>query len=88
MKKMPEIAKTPRPPYYAVTFTSHRTAGDNGYSKMAEHMVKLAAQQEGFLGFESARESVGVTVSYWDDLEAIKDMEGKCRTSHCSGAGT
>ena len=69
---MSEIAEIPEPPYYAVIFTSHRTEGDNGYAEMAERMVKLASQQPGFLGIESARESVGNTVSYWSDLESIK----------------
>jgi heme-degrading monooxygenase HmoA len=35
-------------------------------------MLELAAQQEGFLGVESAREQVGITVSYWSSLEAIR----------------
>ncbi|MGQ4879263.1 antibiotic biosynthesis monooxygenase family protein [Billgrantia sp. LNSP4103-1] len=68
---MSRIATTPEPPYYAVIFTSIRTAGDNGYGLMAERMAELAAQQPGFLGLESAREALGVTVSYWDSLEAI-----------------
>ena len=66
------IADTPEPPYYAVIFTSIRTPVDNGYYQMAEHMLELAAQQPGFLGVESARETVGITVSYWSDLESIK----------------
>ena len=66
------ISNTPKPPYYAVIFTSLRTEGDNGYSKMADRMVELAEQQKGFLGIESAREEVGITVSYWKDLESIK----------------
>ncbi len=65
-------ANTPPPPYYAVIFTSIRTAGDNGYGMMAERMVELAAQQPGFLGVESARDELGVTVSYWQDLESIQ----------------
>ena len=69
---MSEIAKTPEPQYYAVIFTSHRTEGDNGYKKMAERMAMLASRQPGFLGAESARESVGITVSYWSDLASIK----------------
>jgi len=70
---MSEIANTPKPPYYAVIFVSKRTNGDNGYSKMSEKMVELASNQKGFLGVESARDSgVGITVSYWDSLEAIK----------------
>ena len=69
---MPEIANTPNPPYYAVIFTSHRTEGDHGYAEIAARMVELAVQQPGFLGAESARESVGITVSNWPDLESIK----------------
>lgn len=69
---MTRIAITPEPPYYAVIFTSLRTAEDNGYALMAERMTELAAQQPGFLGMESAREALGVTVSYWDSLEAIQ----------------
>ncbi|MBZ0331164.1 antibiotic biosynthesis monooxygenase [Halomonas sp. ANAO-440] len=68
---MTEIASTPQPPYYAVIFTSIRTDGDKGYGVMAERMVDLATRQEGFLGMESAREGLGVTVSYWASLEAI-----------------
>ncbi len=66
------IADTPKPPYYAVIFTSLRTEGDNGYADTARRMVELAAQQPGFLGMESARDGVGVTVSYWASLEAIR----------------
>ncbi len=69
------IANTPTPPYYAVIFTSHRTEGDNGYGEMADQMVELAEQQPGFLGVESAREDVGITVSYWADLESIKNWK-------------
>jgi len=69
------IAKTPKPPYYAVIFTSTRTEGDRGYSKMADYMLELAEKQEGFLGIESAREDLGLTVSYWRDLESIKSWK-------------
>ncbi len=68
---MPIIANTPEPPYYAVIFTSVRTAGDHGYSAMSDLMVNLASAQEGFLGVESARNEVGITVSYWRDLPSI-----------------
>jgi heme-degrading monooxygenase HmoA len=59
-------------PYYAVIFTSTRTEGDNGYSAMAERMMELAQKQEGFISVDSAREDIGITVSYWKDLESIK----------------
>ena len=69
------IAQTPPPPYYAVVFTSIRTLGDNGYGQMAERMLELASRQPGFLGVESAREDVGITVSYWSDLESIQSWK-------------
>lgn len=69
------ISKTPPPPYYAVIFTSSRTNGDGGYSQMADKIVELAAKQEGFLGIESAREEIGITVSYWKDLDSIKNWK-------------
>ena len=69
------IAATPKPPYYAVIFTSLRTDGDHGYGDMASQMEDLAAQQPGYLGIESARENIGITVSYWSDLESIKNWK-------------
>ncbi|MFG1488281.1 antibiotic biosynthesis monooxygenase [Oceanospirillum sp. HFRX-1_2] len=69
---MTDIAQTPEPPYYAVIFTNHRTEGDEGYGAMADRMVELAAEQPGFLGVESVRDGLGITVSYWESLEAIK----------------
>jgi heme-degrading monooxygenase HmoA len=69
---MSEIANTPEPPYYAVIFSSHRTPGDHGYGAMAERMMELAAMQPGFLGVESVREDLGITVSYWASLDAIR----------------
>ena len=63
---MSEIANPPQPPYYAVIFTSHRTEGDNGYGEIAERIVKLASRQPGFLGVESARESVGIHDKFCD----------------------
>ena len=66
------IANTPKPPYYAVIFTSVRTDLDNEYAQMADKMVGLAQQQDGFLGYESARNEIGITVSYWRDIESIK----------------
>jgi Uncharacterized enzyme involved in biosynthesis of extracellular polysaccharides len=69
------IAKTPAPPYYAVIFTSIRTDIDEGYGLTANAMVSLAEKQPGFLGVESARNDVGITVSYWVDLDSIKQWK-------------
>lgn len=66
------IAKTPEVPYYAVIFSSIRTKEDHGYAETSEQMIELAKNQAGFLGVEYAREGLGITVSYWKDLESIK----------------
>jgi heme-degrading monooxygenase HmoA len=71
---MQPLAQTPPPPYYAVIFTSKRTAVDEeGYGRTAERMVELARQQPGFLGIDSVRgeDGVGITVAYWTDEAAI-----------------
>jgi heme-degrading monooxygenase HmoA len=71
------IADTPEPPYTAVIFTSLRTDIDHGYGETAARMVELAAQQPGFLGIESARDGLGITVSYWrtaDDARSWKQV--------------
>jgi heme-degrading monooxygenase HmoA len=39
---------------------------------MANKMEELAKQQPGYLGMDTARNKVGITVSYWESLEAIK----------------
>ena len=62
-------------PYYAVIFTSKRTELDDNYTEMALKMEVLAKQQPGFLGVESARNEIGITVSYWESLEAIANWK-------------
>ena len=72
------IARTPEPPYYAVVFTSLRTEEDpEGYGQAAAEMERLSAQQPGYLGIESARgaDGLGITVSYWASLEAIRNWK-------------
>lgn len=60
-------------PYYAVIFTSKRTKDfSEDYETMAKKMELLARKQKGFLGVDSARNNIGITVSYWETLEAIK----------------
>jgi heme-degrading monooxygenase HmoA len=62
-------------PYFAVIFTSKQTKNTYGYSEMAKKMETLAKQQVGYLGIDSARNDVGITVSYWESLEAIKNWK-------------
>ncbi len=62
-------------PYYAVIFTSTQTETLEGYAAMAQQMETLAKQQAGFMGMDSARSAIGITVSYWKSLEAIQQWK-------------
>lgn len=72
---MSQLAATPAPPYYAVIFTSERTDTGDGYADTTARMLALAATQAGYLGVESARDILGITISYWANLEAIADWK-------------
>ncbi|MBL4605772.1 MAG: antibiotic biosynthesis monooxygenase [Flavobacteriaceae bacterium] len=58
-------------PYYAVIFTTVLADDLTGYIETAERMEVLAQEQKGYLGIESTRSEVGITVSYWKDLDSI-----------------
>lgn len=85
------FAKTPPPPYYAVIFTSRRTAVDEGYDAVSDRMLELARQQPGFLGVESARgaDGLGITVSYWESEESIAAWKANAehRIAQSNGRG-
>ena len=87
MSNADTIAATPQPPYYAVIFTSVRTPGDHGYVAMAERMVEVARGMPGFLGVESAREGLGITVCYWDSLAAIAAWKAHSEHEHAQRLG-
>ncbi len=73
-----EPARAPDQHCFAVIFSSQRTAeAAEEYEKATAAMVELASKQPGFLGIESARgpEGFGITVSYWDSLEAIRNWK-------------
>jgi heme-degrading monooxygenase HmoA len=61
--------------YYAVIFTSTQTEYLEGYTEMAEKMEALAKLQPGYLGMDTAKNDVGITISYWESLEAIKNWK-------------
>lgn len=58
-------------PYYAVIFTNLQSDRLQGYSETAQLMEQLAAEEPGYLGMDHARESIGITISYWESLEDI-----------------
>lgn len=69
---MIELAETPQPPYYAVIFASIKVEDDEGYAELSQRLQELTVDQPGFLGMDSARVDIGITVSYWKDIESIK----------------
>ncbi|PQB05345.1 antibiotic biosynthesis monooxygenase family protein [Aureitalea marina] len=62
-------------PYYAVIFSNTQTDDLQGYAEMASAMEELASQQAGYLGMEHAREEIGITISYWETLEDIRNWK-------------
>lgn len=66
MKKKSDIEA-----HYAVIFTSV-LKNKTGYFEMAKILEEEVKKQPGFMGFDSARDEIGITVSYWKDLESIK----------------
>lgn len=86
---MSGIAHTPQPPYYAVIFASRLNPGTEGYDAMAAHMLELAAEQPGYLGVESVRDDqgIGLTVSYWETLEAIREWKANAEHQRAQELG-
>ena len=71
-------ARTPKPPYVAVVFSSLRTeGGSDEYAAMADRMAELAKTMPGYLGVESVRgaDGFGITVSYWKDEESVRQWQ-------------
>ncbi len=44
-------------------------------------------KQPGFLGVESAREDIGITVLYWSDLESIKQWKANAEHQEAQRLG-
>lgn len=76
-----------QPPYYAVIFTTLLTDDLTDYADTAERMEKLASQQEGYLGIESVRNEVGITISYWKDLNAITQWKNEVEHTEARNRG-
>jgi heme-degrading monooxygenase HmoA len=71
---MPYISRTPKPPYYAVVFTSINAKVDHTeHTEMYGRLVERAQTYGGYLGIEPARntDGTGVAVVYFKDLDSI-----------------
>ena len=82
---MSRFALSLEPPYYAVIFSAQQSGDLDGYGPMADLMMSLAAEQDGYLGVETTRDTdgFGITVSYWRDEDAIKAW--KANAKHQAG---
>ncbi|EGC34557.1 hypothetical protein DICPUDRAFT_88270 [Dictyostelium purpureum] len=72
------FAKTPKKDYFVCIFTSQKPIETNKeYSEMDIKMDELAKSQPGYLGVESTsnNKGFGITVSYWESLESIKNWK-------------
>jgi heme-degrading monooxygenase HmoA len=63
--------------YYAVIFTSILNIDIEGYHEMADQMETLASKQDGFISFETARGELGISISYWESLESIRNWKSQ-----------
>lgn len=61
--------------YYAVIFTSVISEYTEGYKKMAIEMIEVARGIKGFMGIDSAREKLGISIYYWENIQAIKEWK-------------
>jgi heme-degrading monooxygenase HmoA len=50
-------------------------------------MVELAKQQPGYLGIESARSEIGITISYWESLDAILQWKNNVEHTEARNLG-
>lgn len=81
------IVSNLQPPYYAVIFTTLLSDNTTDYIKTAERMEVLAKEQKGYLGIESARSDLGITVSYWKDLDAITQWKNNIEHTEVRNRG-
>lgn len=81
------LADTPQPPYYVVIFSSIRENDDEEYQVMAEKMDALAKIQSGFLGFETVRGEIGLSISYWESIEAIQQWKNNAKHLEAQSLG-
>ncbi len=69
---MQTMLNTPKPPYFSIVFTSTRTEVEVDYLDTNEKLLALARSEPGFIGEDSVQNELGITVSYWKDMESIQ----------------
>jgi len=78
------------PPYYAVIFSRKLSGNTEGYAEMSSTMQTLAEKQPGYLGLDAIRneEQQGISISYWDSLEAIQSWRNNVQHQQAMNQGT
>ncbi|GAB5465198.1 MAG: antibiotic biosynthesis monooxygenase [Candidatus Kapaibacteriales bacterium] len=73
------IANTPEPPYYAVVFTAKLNSliseSENDYTSTLNQLRSEVENLPGFLGMESTGKEDEITVSYWKDIDDIRNWQ-------------
>lgn len=70
---MPFMKPLPQNNFYAVIFSSTKVDKLDGYAEMDEQTMLLAAQQPGYLGYESLSNlNKTIFISYWETKEDIQ----------------
>jgi heme-degrading monooxygenase HmoA len=72
----------PKSNFYAVIFSNTKSDNLEGYAEMDEKTMKLAAEQDGYIGYESITNlNKTIFISYWETKEAIENWRKKCNPS-------
>lgn len=81
------MTNTPTPPYYAVIFIYEESDNSTGYAKMSARVNEIVKSQPGFLGVDDAKSELGISVSYWKDLESIKGWKNNLEHREAKARG-
>ncbi|MGB0166121.1 MAG: antibiotic biosynthesis monooxygenase family protein [Luteibaculum sp.] len=60
-------------PYFAVIFSSRKKHSDDAFTQLSDYLDELVLSQPGYLGHETVGSDPSITISYWKDLDAIKN---------------
>ncbi len=62
-------------PYYSVIFTSVKNSNLKEYNEISTKIEEIISTQKGYIGMDTALQGIGITISYWESLEDIKNWK-------------
>jgi len=74
-------------PYYAAIFTVKLNSAHAAFEIMMDKMMRVAAQQKGFLGVEQAEDEENIYISYWQDRDSINAWQEHSLNTRASNLG-